>query len=169
MCMITAAIVGGILNTAAQQRQIESQEAQAEYYAQREAENARLARREAEAIGVMAQQEEEQLYRKMKSQQAAARTGYAASGVLLGSGTANDYEADIADAYDLESRNLQYDIASRKWQKQVQATNASDQSAMYRSQADYLNSTKGPSLLSGMFSTIGGAASAAMGYSKLFI
>lgn len=169
MCMITAAIVGGILSTAAQQRQIEAQEAQANFNAQKEAENARLARREAEAIGVMAQQEEAQLYRKMRSQQAAAKTGYAASGVLLGSGVTLDYEADIMDAYDIESRNLQYDIASRKWQKQVQAVNSSDQGAMYRHQADYLSSTKGPSLLSGVFNTIGGAASAATSYAKFFI
>lgn len=168
MCMITTAIVGGILGAVAQRRQIEAQEEQANFYAQQNAENARLARREAEAIGIMAEQEEQALFRRAAAQKAAARTGYAAQGVVLGTGTSLDYEADVADAYSADSLNLRYDIESRKWQKRVEAVNYSDQSRMFSHQANVLASSKTPSLISGVFSTIGAAGNAAMGYSKFF-
>lgn len=167
MCMITAAIVGGILNTIGQQRQLEEQEAQAEFYARQEAENARLARREAEAIGIMAQQEEKQLEMKRRAQLGSARVTYASSGVVLGSGVSADYEADIADAYGLDADNLRYDIESRQWQKRVAAANSADQGAMYQYQADNFAARKTPSLLSGVFSTIGSSVGAATSWLKL--
>ncbi len=64
-----------------------------------------------------------------------ARTGYAAAGIALGAGTPNDYEADIADAYELDSRQLDYDIQSQKYQALMQAADYSNQSKLYGMQA----------------------------------
>lgn len=159
---VTGALVGGIMGTVGAVQQAEQQKLMAEFQAEQEAENARLARREAEAIKVMGDQEKHQLRQKMLAQKAAGRTGYAASGVVLGSGTTLDYEADIADVYDSESRNLDYDIKSRQWQKQVAAANATDQAAMYRRQAKAAGQSKTTSLFSGIFNTLGSTASAGM-------
>jgi hypothetical protein len=76
--------------------------------------------------------------------------------VALGSGTALDYEADIADAYDSDIRNLEYDIASRKWQKQVEAANHSEQESVYLLQKKNAQRSKTTSLLSGIFGSFGG-------------
>jgi hypothetical protein len=56
--------------------------------------------------------------------------------------------------------NLQYDIASRQWQKSVEAVNQVDQGAMYRYQADSFRKSKKPTLIGGVFSTLGDTASA---------
>lgn len=159
---IAGALAGGIMGTIGAVQSAQEQQAQAEFMQQQEEENARLARREAENIEVMSRQEESQLRQKMLAQQASARTGYASSGVVLGAGSVLDYEADIADAYDLDSRNLEYDIESRKWQKKVEAANAADQAAMYRRQAKAAGQQKTTSLLSGVFTTVGNTASAAL-------
>lgn len=159
---VTGALVGGAVSTVGGVQQAEQQRQQADFLARQEEENARLARREAEAIKVMGDQERSKLRLQMLDQQAAGRTGYAAGGVVLGSGTTLDYEADIADAYDLDVRNLEYDIASRRWKKQVEATNASDQARMYRMQAKSASSNKTMSLLGGITNTVSSVASAGM-------
>lgn len=60
-----------------------------------------------------------------------AKTGYAASGVALGAGTPNDYEADIADAYELDSRQLDFDIQSQKYQALMQGADYANKSTLY--------------------------------------
>ncbi len=159
---VTGALVGGIVSTVGAVQQAEEQKAMADFQAEQEAENARLARKEAEAIEVMGNQEKLQLRQKMLAQKSSGRVGFASGGVVLGSGTTLDYEADIADAYDSEARNLDYDIKSRKWQKQVQAANATDQSAMYRAQARAAERSKTTSLFSGIFNTFSDTAQAGM-------
>ena len=152
---IAGALAGGVTSTIGSIQQAEQQKAEANFYAEQAEENARLSRREAEAIEVMGNQEKLQLRQKMLAQKSSGRAGYAAGGVVLGSGTTLDYEADIADAYDSDARNLEYDIESRKWQKQVAAANAADQGAMYRAKANYAEKSKTTSLISGVFNTIG--------------
>lgn len=159
---VAGALVGGIAGTVGAVQQAEQQRAEAEFYAEQAEENARLSRREAEAIEVMGNQEKLQLRQKMLAQKSSGRAGYAAGGVVLGSGTTLDYEADIADAYDSDARNLEYDIKSRKWQKQVEAANATDQASMYRVKANYAEKSKTTSLISGVFNTIGDTAQTGM-------
>jgi hypothetical protein len=159
---ITGAIAGGVMGTVGSVQQAEQQKQMADFQAEQEAENARLARKEAEAIKVQGDQEKQQLRQKMLLQRSSARTGFAASGVVLGAGSTLDYEADIADAYDMDSRNLDYDIRSRQWQVRVGAVNAMDQSRMYRRQADAASSSKATSLLGGVFNTVGDTASTAI-------
>lgn len=153
MCLGVFALVGGIISTIGAVQQAEEDRAMAEFYAEQEAENARLARREAEAIKVAGLQEQSQLHQSMLTKQSSTRSSFAASGVVLGAGSVLDYEADIADAYDSDSRNLQYDIASREWQKKVVAANATDQSNMYRAQEKAAQRRKGTSLLTGLINT----------------
>lgn len=152
---ITAAVTGGVLSTVGAVQQAEQQREMAEFQEQQELENARLANKEAEAIKVMGDQEKAQLRQRMLMQKSSARVGYASGGVVLGAGSALDYEADIADAYDLEARNLEYDIKSRQWQKKVAAANAYDQSRMYARQAAYAERSKTTSILSGAFGAAG--------------
>lgn len=159
---ITGALVGGVMGTIGSVQQAEQQKQMADFQAEQEAENARLARKEVEAIKVQGDQEKQQLRQKMLLQRSSARTGFAASGVVLGAGSTLDYEADIADAYDMDSRNLDYDIKSRQWQARVGAVNAMDQSRMYRRQASAAESSKGTSLMGGIFNTIGDTASTAI-------
>lgn len=152
MCTMT----GGIISAIGAYQNAEDNRQVAKFQAAQEAENARLAQKEAEAIGVMGYQELLQVRQKMQAQKSAGRTGYASSGVVIGSGTALDYEADIADAYDSDIRNLEYDIASRKWQKQVAAANHLEQERVYLLQKENARRSKTTSLLSGLFGAFGG-------------
>lgn len=156
---VTAAVAGGVMGIVGSVQQAEQQKEMANFQAEQEAENARLARKEAEAIKVQGDQENAQLRQKMLLQRSSARTGFAAGGVVLGGGSTLDYEADIADAYDMDSRNLEYDIKSRQWQSHVRAANATSQSAMYRSQASAAERSKTTSLLGGIFDTTADAIS----------
>lgn len=156
------AAVGGIVSTVGAVQQAKTAQAQAQYQADMAKENARIASRQAENIDLQANQERNQLRLRMLAQKGDARTGYASQGVVLGSGSSADYEADIADAYDLDTKNLEYDIANRKWQMKVQAANYENQSAMYSSQADAYGRQAGTSLLSGAFGTIGSTLGAAV-------
>lgn len=148
-----AAVTGGVVGTVASVQQAKQQQAQAEYMAEVQEKNAKLASRQAEQVGLQGDQERQQLRTKMLLASGQARSSYAANGVVLGAGSAADYEADIADAYDLDSRNLDYDIAMRQWKLRVEAGNASDQGALYKAQANAYQSSVGTSLLSGMFNT----------------
>ena len=69
-----------------------------------------------------------------------ARTGYAAAGVALGAGTPNDYEADIADAYELDSRQLDFDIQSQKYQALMQGADYYNQSKLHGMEASQAKS-----------------------------
>ena len=159
MCMVGLfALAGGIISTMGAVRQAEEEQAVAEFYAAQEAENARLARREAENIKIMGEQEQADLRNKMLVNRSQARSQIAANGVVLGEGSVLDYEADIADAYDLDARNLEYDIESRSWQKKVAASNSAGQSMQYSLQAAAAERKKTTSLWSGIFNT--GAATA---------
>ena len=155
-----AATAGGIASTAGGVQQARNQAAMAQAQADIEEENARLANRQAEQLDLQANQERDKLRLRMLSQQGEARGQYAAGGVVLGAGTPSDYEADIMDAYDMDRRNLDYDVASKKWKLQVQAANSTDQASLYRAQASGYNSGASTSLLSGAFSTIGQGMSA---------
>ena len=156
-----AAIAGGVVGTVAGVQDAKNKQAQAEYMAEVQEKNARLAARQAEAVELQGNQERQQLRTKMLLASGQARSSYAAQGVVLGAGSAADYEADIADAYDLDSRNLDYDIAQKRWKLQVESGNATDQGTLYRAQASAYQSSVGTSLLSGMFNTFGNAMTAA--------
>lgn len=152
----TVAAGGAIASTAAAIGQANNAEAQAQFQAQQAEENARLTAQTAENMDLQANQERTALRQRMLSAKGEARGQYAAGGVVLGSGSAADYEADIMDAYDLDRRNLEYDIASKKWKSSVHATDLKDQAKMYNAQASGYKQQAATSLLSGAFNTIGG-------------
>lgn len=166
--VVAGGVAGGVVGTVSGVQNVEMQKAQAEYMADIEAENSRLAARNAEAIKLQGNQEKLATYNKMMQTKGTGRTQYAAGNVVLGSGTPNDYEADIADAYDLDMRNLDYDIASRSWQSKVQAVSASNQAALYRTQAKAYGQQKTTSLLSGTLGTLSKVGNSASGVVKLF-
>lgn len=165
---VAGSVASGVAGTAAGVQQAETQRAQAEYLAEVEAENSRIAARNAEAIKLQGNQEKLATYNKMMQTKGTGRAQYAAGNVVLGSGTPNDYEADIADAYDLDMRNLDYDIASRSWQSKVQAVSSANQAANYRAQAEAYGQQKTGSLLSGSVGTLFQGANAVSGVVKLF-
>ncbi len=151
---ITGAIAGGVLSTVSSVQQAEQAQEQAEFQASIERENAKLAAIEAENIELQANQDRHQLRLKMLASKGEARASYAAGGVVLGAGSAADYEADIADAYDLDKRNLNYDIAQKQWQAKVQSVNASNQASLYTAQAHGFGQQKATAALSGVFNTV---------------
>lgn len=161
---IAGAVAGGTLATVSAVQQAEAAQEQAEFQAKIEAENARLAAIEAEDIELQANQDRAQLRLKMLASRSEGRTGFAAGGVVLGSGTAAEYEADIADAYDLDKRNLNYDVAQKRWQAKMQSVSASNQSSLYAAQASGFGQQKVSSIIGGVFKTtadtVGVAASA---------
>lgn len=154
------AMAGGVMSTVSGIQNAQMQEEQANYMAAVEEQNRKLALRQAEAIDVQGNQERASLRNSMLQTKGEARNAYAAGGVVLGSGSSADYEADIADAYDLDSRNLEYDIASRKWKLQVEAANSASQASLYRAQASGYRSSRTTTLLGGLFSTAGNSANA---------
>lgn len=154
------ALAGGVMSTVSGIQNAQMQEEQANYMAAVEEQNRKLALRQAEAIDVQGNQERTSLRNSMLQTKGEARNAYAAGGVVLGSGSSADYEADIADAYDLDSRNLEYDIASRKWKLQVEAANSASQASLYRAQASGYRSSRTTSLLGGLLGTAGNSASA---------
>lgn len=161
-------LAGGTVGTVSGVQNAEMQKAQAEYQADVEAENAKIAARHAEAIKLQGNQEKLATFNEMMQTQGTGRAQYAAGGVVLGAGTPNDYEADIADAYDLDMRNLDYDIASRSWQSKAQSVSASNQASIFRAQAQAFQQQKTSSLLSGITGTAANTASSVTGAIKLF-
>ena len=150
-----ASLAGGIVSTVSSMQQAEQAADAAKYQAALADQNRVLALRQAEAVDLQGNQERNQLRLRMLDAQGKARNTYAASGVVLGSGSSADYEADIADAYDLDSRNLEYDIQSRKWELQTEAANHASQASLYRTQAAGYQQSKSTSLLGGIFNTAG--------------
>lgn len=152
-----AAIAGtaaaGIVGTVSAAQQADQQEALAKSQAQIEEQNALMANRRAQRLDMEADQRRVALLRESQQTLGTARAGYAAGGVVLGSGVTLDYEADVADVFDLDMRNLDYDVKSQQWQQRVQATNYSNQALMYRTQAQNYADSKTGIILKGAFET----------------
>lgn len=157
---ITAAVAGGTVATISGIQQAKQQEAMAKYQEAVAEANARLARREGERIDLQADQQRAELQRDRLAKIGSARTGYAANGVVLGSGTVLDYEADVAQTYDLDQANLNYDVANQKWQKQVQALNYQSQANASRATAKAYGQQAIYTGIGGAISTVGDAISA---------
>lgn len=143
MCSVTAAYaasmivmaVAGTVSTVASVQQSKTQKKVAEYQEEVARNNAEMANRHADNIERQADQRRMALRRNMLQQRGTARAEYASQGVVLGSGVVLDYEADIANAYDLDLRNLNYDVASQAWQVRVEGTGQMNQSKLYAVEA----------------------------------
>lgn len=157
-----AAVAGGVVSTVQGVQQAENQKQQAEYQAEVAEANARLAERQAERIDLQADQRRSALLLDSQQKTGAARAGFAANGVVLGAGTVLDYEADVAQTYDLDLANLNYDVENQKWQAKVQGANNRAQAAAYRSAASAYKQQKTSTAIGGVIGTIGDAASTAV-------
>ena len=131
--IVTAA--AGTVSTVASVQQSKTQKKMAEYQEEVSRNNAEMANRHADNIERQADQRRLALRRNMLQQQGTARAEYASQGVVLGSGVVLDYEADIANAYDLDLRNLNYDVASQAWQTRVEGTGQMNQSKLHAVEA----------------------------------
>ena len=158
-----ATIAGGVASTVAGVQQAEQNAKIAEYQAKVADENAKIAAESAEANQLQGNQKRLALLQQMQQMQGRVRTDFAGRGVVLGSGTPNDYEADLAESYDMDKRNLEYDIATKSWQYKVQASEQKQQAGMYRAQADAYRSTIPGTWAGGLLSTAGNAASSMLG------
>lgn len=166
---VGGALAGGVTGIVSGVQSAQAQADQADYMADIESRNAKMAARQAENIGLQGDQERGQLRNQMLQTRGTGRAEMAAGGVVLGRGSAADYEADIADAYDLDKRNLNYDIAQQQWVQRVDATNSSNQASLYRAQSSGYQRQGRVSLLSGMFGTAANTVNAgvsAYGVSK---
>lgn len=136
--MGTALIIGAIvavLAASAQTAQILQQKKQDKANAKIAESNARAAMRHAENIDLQADQERLQL--RLKAQQAVGkqRAKTAASGFVLGQGTSNQQVGDLASAFSLDMKNLNYDIASRVWQQKMKSAEYQNQANAYKASA----------------------------------
>lgn len=125
--------------------------------------NSALASRQAANIDIQADQKRQALLRGMRQQLGAARSQYAAQGVVLGTGTVLDYEADVAEAYDLDLRNLDYDIKNQQWQVKMQGVGFENEATILSMQAD---AYKRQGVISGVGGLLGVAGESAKGYAK---
>ena len=174
MCSVTAAYVASIIvmaaagtaSAVASAQQSKTQKKMAEYQEEVSRNNAEMANRHADNIERQADQRRMALRRNMLQQQGAARAEYASQGVVLGSGVVLDYEADIANAYDLDLRNLNYDVASKAWQTRVEGTGQMNQSKLYAVEAKAYKQQMMYTLLGSQLSTGSAMASETRDYAQ---
>lgn len=133
--LLILGVVSAVISASAATAQAFQQKRQDKANAKISEANANAALRHAYNIDRQADQERLQLRLKALQKIGQTRAGTAASGFLLGSGTANSKEADIASAFDLDMRNLNYDIASRVWQQKMRSAEYRNQASAYRAGA----------------------------------
>jgi len=159
---VAATLAGGIASTIGGIQQQQAVAAQAEFQAKVEDENAKIAAQSAEANKLQANQKRLALLNQMKQMQGHVNADFAGRGVVLGSGSPNDFQADLADSYDMDRRNLEYDVASRSWQYKVQEAGHRQQADLYRAQAKGARALIPGVAAGGMLSTLGNLAQGAM-------
>ena len=159
---IGATLAGGIASTIGGIQQQQAIAAQAEFQAKVEDENAKIAGQSAEANKLQANQKRLALLNQMKQQQGHINADFAGRGVVLGSGSPNDFQADLADAYDMDRRNLEYDVASRSWQYRVEEAGHRQQADLYRAQAKGARALIPGVAAGGILSTAGNLAQSAL-------
>ena len=157
-----ATLAGGIASTVGGIQQQQAIAAQAEFQAKVEDENAKIAAQSAEANKLQANQKRLALLNQMRQMQGRVRTDFAGRGVVLGSGTPNDFEADLADSYDMDRRNLEYDVASKSWQYKVNEAGHRQQADLYRAQAKGARALIPGVAAGGLLSTAGNLAQGAL-------
>ena len=155
-----AAVVGAGVTTYSSVQTSRSQRMMAEYQEDVAKTNAALASRQADNIGIQADQKRQALLRRMQQQRGTARAQYAAQGVVLGSGTVLDYEADVAEAYDLDLRTLNYDVENQQWQVKMQGAGYMNQANVLSMQADAYQKQGVMSGIGGLLSGVGSAMGA---------
>lgn len=153
--------VSGVQSANANAAYAEQMGAASRYQAELEAANARRENLLAANVEKQGDQERLQLRLNMLDQLGKGRAAYGAAGVVLGSGSPADFEVDVADAYDLDRRNLDYDIANRAYQHRMGAYNSTIQSGLlrqqseqYGDQADNFRTQAATSLVGGIFNTV---------------
>lgn len=114
-------IIAAVLGAAQQTFQAVQQKRANERNAEIAEENARRAHEHALNIQKQADQERNQLRLQALQASGTQRAEGGASGFALGAGTSNDMVADIESAFDLDMKNLNYDIAQREWQQNQKA------------------------------------------------
>ena len=159
---VGATLAGGVASTVSGMQQAEQQAALAEYQASVAEQNAEMANRSAMDNDLQANQKRLALMEQMQQMQGNMRADFAGRGVVLGQGTPNDYEADLADAYDMDRRNLEYDVATKSWQYRVEAHNQNEQAKLYRAQANAARSSIPGIAAGGLLSTAGNLAQSAI-------
>jgi len=149
--MIIGGIVGASLLGTAAVYTSEAQKHSAAYNSRIAEVNAKAAKDYANSIEAQGEWKHKKLATESLLEFGKARTSYAAAGVALGAGTPNDYEADIADAYELDSRQLDYDIQSQKYQALMQGADYYNQSKLHSLEASQAKSMMPINIMTGGF------------------
>ena len=125
--------------------------------------NQALAAQQARNVQTKAEKEKQDLRLQLSRMKAEGRTGYASSGVSLGSGSHQDWEGDLSERAQLDMDMIDYNADVDAWGFKVQGTNYSNQGrlkALEGSQAERAgNLGAASSLLSGASSVAGAYAS----------
>ena len=155
-----AAVAGASVTAYSSVQSSRSQRMMADYEEDVAKTNSALASRQAANLDIQADQKRLSLLRRMQQQRGTARAQYAAQGVVLGSGTVLDYEADVAEAYDLDLRNLDYDVKNQQWQVKMQGAGFANQANILSMQADAYQRQGVMSGMGGLLSGVGSAMGA---------
>lgn len=134
---ILSTLTGGITGIYAAKTQQKMYEAQADIDKQ----NARLAYQKALDIGITGEQSMTELGARKSKLEAQGQTGFAAGGVILGSGTPVEWQQDVAEGYGIDRNTLQHNIEMDQWAAKVQMTNYLNSAKM----ADFASAQAGAS------------------------
>jgi len=160
---VAGAVAGGVIGVVSSTQQAQAAANQAEYMQKLEEWNAKQGEIAAQNLEIQGDQERRKLRVAMLDKLSAGRVGYGAAGVVLGRGSPVDYEVDVMDAYDLDKRNLDYDIAGRSWQTRMGAVNSSAQAQLYGAQSSNYRKQATSSLIGGSIKTFSDTAGFGLG------
>lgn len=127
---IASALAGGYSAVASGNAQRAAANAQAE----QETENAKLAQQQANAAVDQGEAQKDAVRLKLAQIRAQGRTGYAASNVVLGSGSAAAYEEDIEYRADLDIGQIDANTAMDVWGLRTQGINFTNQASLLQTQ-----------------------------------
>lgn len=154
---LASSLMGSVSNATAKQQ---AAAAQAEMYnaQSRIAENnADISRQQSEQVLAQAQDEKDELSKKVNSMTAMGRTNYAAGNVLLGSGSPANWEDSVAAEAAEDQTQIDYNASLKQWAYNNQANQYDAQSSIYNNSASNTRKSGwwdfGTSLLSGVGST----------------
>lgn len=160
---VAGAAAGGTLSAIQAANNADYQRYQAKEQERVARENARLSGIRAEQVELEANQKRRSLLLDAIARRGSMRATLASQGVVLGAGSAADYEADVMDMYELDRRNLDYDTASESWQNKMEQVNFLNQANQFRTAAGQFGQQKTTGLIGGLIGTVGNTAGAAMG------
>lgn len=142
-------------------KQGESSAASAKYNSEVQQTNAQIAKQNADFVGQEANANLAASQQKTRAEAGAIRANQAASGIDVGSGSAEDVQESAKETGQLNAINIRADAVRKAYGYQTQETSDEAQSELDQSEAKN-DETSG--IIGGATTALGGAGNAVMGY-----